>query len=256
MSTNPSSDITKTFSLSSGPPITANKLLAALPAEVRQRLQAQLALVPLRHKQVLQKQGHAITDVYFPCGGACSLMRTMEDGGSAEIATIGSEGIVNVCVYFGQDVAIGDVIIQIEDGGGFKMTAPAFAAEMNRRDAFHDLVVRYSQAMTSHVMLSVACNALHQVEQRACRWLLISADRVGGHELKLTHEFLSIMLGVRRPTVTLVIGELEKAGLVENHRGSINIVDRAKLEEVSCECYAAAKANFARLLPEIARPVG
>jgi CRP-like cAMP-binding protein len=238
------------------PSIVANKLLAVLPAEVRQRLQAQLTLVPMRHKQVLQKQGHPINDVYFPCGGACSLMRTMEDGASAEIATIGNEGIVNVRVYFGQDVAIGDVIVQIEGGSGFKMTVPAFAAEMNRRDAFHDLVVRYSQAMTSHVMLSVACNALHHAEQRACRWLLVSADRVGAHELKLTHEFLAIMLGVRRPTVTLVIGELEKAGLIENQRGLINIVNRAKLEEVTCECYGAAKANFARLLPEMPGPVG
>jgi CRP-like cAMP-binding protein len=135
------------------------------------------------------------------------------------------------------------------------MSVPAFTAEMNRRDAFYDLVVRYSQALTSHVMLSVACNALHQVEQRCCRWLLISADRAGRSELKLTHEFLAIMLGVRRPTVTLIIGELEKTGLVTNHRGTVSIVDRPRLEQLSCECYATAKANFSRLLPEIT-PVG
>jgi CRP-like cAMP-binding protein len=122
---------------------------------------------------------------------------------------------------------------------------------MDRRGAFYRLIVRYMQAMTSQVMQTAACNALHSVEQRCCRWMLITRDRVGQNELKLTHELLSIMLGVRRPTVTLVLGEFENAGLVTTHRGRIDIVDAARLEQTSCECYAAAKANFARLLPEI-----
>jgi CRP-like cAMP-binding protein len=125
-------------------------------------------------------------------------------------------------------------------------------AEMGRHGAFYNRVIRYHQALAIQIQQTTACNALHSAEQRCCRWLLMTRDRVGSDELKLTHELLAVMLGVRRPTVTLIAGTLQKAGLISNgHRGVINIADRKGLEAASCECYATVKANFARLLPEI-----
>jgi CRP-like cAMP-binding protein len=128
-------------------------------------------------------------------------------------------------------------------------------AEMGRREALYDRVIRYTQALLTQVMQTTVCNGLHSAEQRCCRWLLMTRDRVGTSELKLTHEFLAIMLGVRRPTVTLTMQSLHVAGLVESTRGSINIVNLEGLEAASCECYQSVKANFHRLLPEIP-PVG
>ena len=233
-----------------------NRLLSVLPAAVLQRIAPELAVVPLTFKQRLHTQGETIHHVYFPGGGACSLMKVMSDGATVEIATVGDEGMLGSCVYFGEDRSIGDAIVQIEGGSGYQMSVAAFRAEMDRREDFHDLIVRYSQAMTSQVMQTAACNALHNVEQRCCRWLLITRDRIRSDELKLTQEFLSIMLGVRRPTVTLTIGNLEAAGIVTTQRGTISIVDLGGLREASCECYAEAKANFARLMPEMSHPVG
>jgi CRP-like cAMP-binding protein len=177
----------------------------------------------------------------------------MRDGQIAEIATIGSEGVIGASVFFGDDQSFSETIVQVPHGDGFRMPVDAFVTEMSRRGAFYNRIIRYSQALMSQVMQTTVCNGLHSVEQRCCRWLLMTCDRVGTDDLRLTHEFLSIMLGVRRPTVTLVMGDLQNAGLVENRRGMIHIVDRRRLEATACECYAALRANFARLLPEIGR---
>jgi CRP-like cAMP-binding protein len=236
--------------------IPTNLLLSTLSGEDRERVSSHLAIVPLAFRQVLHKQDETIRHVYFPGGGACSLTRIMSDGATAEIATIGNEGVIGSCVYFGEDRSISHTIVQVGRGYGFKMLVGAFIAEMDRRGPFYNRVVRYSQALLSQIMQTTVCNGLHSVEQRCCRWLLMTRDRVGSDELKLTHEFMAIMLGVRRPTVTLVVGDLHKAGLVSNARGIINILDRQRLEETACECYATVKANFARLLPEISGPIG
>jgi CRP-like cAMP-binding protein len=228
-----------------------NKLLATLPADEFERISAQLTLVPMRFKQTLYKQDEPIEHVFFPGGGACSLTKVMNDGKVAEIATIGNEGVIGACVFFGNDQSFGETFVQVADGDGFRMPVEAFVTEMARRGAFYNRVIRYSQALLSQVMQTTVCNGLHSVEQRCCRWLLMTADRVQSDSMRLTQEFLSIMLGVRRPTVTLIMGDLQKAGLVENRRGMIHIADRAGLEAASCECYATVKATFARLLPEI-----
>jgi CRP-like cAMP-binding protein len=228
-----------------------NRLLATLPPEDYQRILRQLVTVPLKFKQVLYKQDQIIEHVFFPGGGACSLTKVMRDGQVAEIATIGNEGVIGASVFFGDDQSFSETIVQVADGDGFRMPLEAFVAEMARRGPFYNRIIRYSQALMSQVMQTTVCNGLHSVEQRCCRWLLMTSDRVGSTDLRLTHEFLSIMLGVRRPTVTLVMGALQKAGLVENRRGTIHVNDRALLERASCECYATVKANFARLLPEM-----
>jgi CRP-like cAMP-binding protein len=229
-----------------------NKLLATLPPDDYERVSSQLSIAPLMFKQVLYRQGEVIQQVFFPGGGACSLTRVMRNGQIAEIATIGSEGVIGASVFFGDDQSFSETIVQVADGDGLRMPVDAFVTEMSRRGAFYNRIIRYSQALMSQVMQTTVCNGLHSVEQRCCRWLLMTCDRVGTDDLRLTHEFLAIMLGVRRPTVTLVMGDLQKAGLVDNRRGTIHVVDRGRLEMATCECYAAVKANFARLLPEMA----
>jgi CRP-like cAMP-binding protein len=242
---------------SQGPNVSApsnrsvNKLLASLPFDDYQRIAGQLTTVPLRFKEVLYKQDEVIKHIFFPGGGACSLTKVMQDGRVAEIATVGNEGVLGTSVFFGDEQSFSETIVQVAEGDGFRMPADAFVSEMNRRGVFYNRIIRYSQALTSQVMQTTVCNGLHSVEQRACRWLLMTFDRVGSNNLRLTHEFMSVMLGVRRPTVTLIMGDLQKAGLIETQRGMIHIVNRPGLEETSCECYGTVKATFARLLPEI-----
>ena len=228
-----------------------NKLLATLPAEDHERIVSQLTVVPFKFKQVLHKQNGIIKEIFFPGGGACSLTKVMRDGKVAEIATVGNEGVIGASVFFGDDRSFSETIVQVAEGDGFRMEVEAFVSEMARRGAFYNRVIRYSQALMNQVMQTAVCNALHSVEQRCCRWLLMTDDRVGRNDLRLTHDFLAIMLGVRRPTVTLIMGDLQKAGLVENGRGTIHIMDRPGLEAASCECYETVKAAFARLLPEM-----
>jgi CRP-like cAMP-binding protein len=174
------------------------------------------------------------------------------------VGTIGNEGMIGSAVFFGDSQAHTQCIVQIAgEVDPLKMPVAAFLAEMELRGAFYNRVIRYHQAHAIQVQQTTACNALHPAEQRCCRWLLMTRDRVGTDELKLTHEFLAIMLGVRRPTVTIIAGTLEKAGLIANgNRGTISIINRQGLEAASCECYATVKANFARLLPEVPGPRG
>ena len=229
----------------------SNRLLATLPADDLERVLSHTMPMPLTLRQVIYKQDEVISYVLFPGGGACSLTKVMQDGQMAEIATVGNEGVLGTGVFFGDDRAFGETIVQVPDGLGLKMPVPAFLAEMDRRGAFYNRIIRYSQALMSQIMQTTVCNGLHSAEQRCCRWLLMTYDRVESNDLRLTHEFLAVMLGVRRPTVTLILGELQKAGLVDHHRGTIHVVDRPGLEAASCECYATVKATFARLMPEM-----
>jgi CRP-like cAMP-binding protein len=234
-----------------------NKLLATLPAAEYERLQDSLIVTPpLTLRQVLYKQGERIEDVYFPTGGACSLTKTMQDGQTAEVATIGSEGVVGAGVFFGDDLSAADTFVQVAGYSARKMSTRDFIAHMERGEALYNLVIRYSHALLTQVMQTAVCNGLHSAEQRCCRWLLMTRDRVGTNDLKLTQELLSMMLGLRRPTVTLVIHTLQRAGLIETSRAYIKIVNLAGLEARSCECYQSVKTNFHRLLPEISGATG
>lgn len=229
-----------------------NKLLAALPAEDYRRLLPQLTLTPLTIRQVLHREGQPIHEVYFPSGGACSLTKTMMNGATAEVAAIGSEGVIGAGVFLGDDLSASDTFVQVAGCSAYKMSTQDFLAEMERREALYHRILRYTQALLTQVMQSTVCNGLHSAEQRCCRWLLMTRDRVGTNEFKLTHDFLAVMLGVRRPTVTLILHHLQLAGTVNSARRAISIVDPAALEAASCECYEASKNNFHRLLPEIA----
>jgi CRP-like cAMP-binding protein len=232
------------------PPQSPDKLLAALPAADYQRILPSLTTVPLKFKQILHKNGAKIDAIYFVGGGVASLTSVMADGRMVEVATIGNEGVVGMTAFLGGDVSPGEAFIQVPNGGGQSMPVAAFRRELDRRGPFYNLVSRYSQALQVLMMQSTACNSLHSVEERCSRWLLMTQDRVEGDEFRLTHEFLSYMLGVRRPTVSLVLGTLDRAGVIENGSKRITVVDRKRLEETSCECYHVVRRAFDRLLPK------
>ena len=225
-----------------------NELLASLPADDLQRVSASMTWRPLKVRQVLHKRGEPITEVYFPGRSVCSITNTMEDGGMVEVATVGREGLVGIGAVMGSPIASGEAFVQIAAEPAGVMPIEAFNRELERRGALYDAVTRYSQAFVSLLMQSVACNGLHSAEERCCRWLLMTHDRISQDEFPLTHEFLAIMLGVRRPTVTLVMAELTRAGIVSHVRGHVRIVDRKGLEEASCECYRNIRSVFTRLL--------
>jgi CRP-like cAMP-binding protein len=231
-----------------------NKLLSSLPIEDARRIAPQLAPVTLGFKKLLYKQGAPIDYVYFPGGGALSLTRTMEDGGTAEVATIGSDGLLGASVFFGDSESPTQAAVHIPGNHeAYKMPVSAFMREMELHGAFYNRVIRYYQALSLQIQQTTACNALHRCEQRCCRWLLMTRDHADSDDLRMTHDLLARMLGVRRPTVTLVLGSLTRMGLIarEHQKGMIRIVDSDGLREASCECYATVKATFARLIPEV-----
>jgi CRP-like cAMP-binding protein len=217
-----------------------NRLLAALPAADYTRILPSLTVVPLKLKDILHKPGEPIRDVYFPGGGFCSMLTVLEDGSMVEVATIGREGMVGVSALLDGTPVTSAAMVQGETDTCYRMTVDAFRREIDRRGAFHELMAHYTQALFGFVAQSTACNAIHSVEQRLARWLLMAQDRMGSDDFPLTQEFVAMMLGASRPTVTVVAGTLQKAGLIKYRHGRVTIVDREHLEAASCECYRAA----------------
>ena len=234
-------------------PPPANELLAALPSEVFQRIAPSLAVVSLKLKKILHKPGEPVQEVYFPGGGFCSIVTVLADGGMVEVATVGREGMLGISAILDGDPSPSATMVQGETDTCYRMPVAAFRQEMIRQEGFYDLISRYAQAHVGFVMQSTACNAVHSVEQRLARWLLMAHDRMGQDEFPLTQEFVAMMLGTSRPTVTVVAGTLQKAGLITYHRGRITIVDREKLESASCECYRAT-TDLLRNVTRSARP--
>ncbi len=222
------------------PPPKENRLLAALPPADFKRVAALLDVVSLKLKSVLHKPGEPIRHVYFPGNGFCSILTVLEDGNMVEVATIGNEGMVGTSLVLDGSPPSSTTMVQGEGDTCYRMTAGAFREEMNRRGAFYDLLTRFAQAFVGFVMQSTACNAVHSIEQRLARWLLMARDRMGWDSFPLTQEFVAMMLGATRPTVTVVAGTLQRAGLITYHRGHVTILDGRKLEAASCECYRAA----------------
>jgi CRP-like cAMP-binding protein len=231
---------TKRRPSSSSRPPPANNLLAALPADDYARLAPTLRNTPLKLKRFLHKPGEAVDQVYFPGGGFVSVVTVLKDGGMVEVATIGREGMLGISAISNGDPSPAATMVQAETDVCYTMSAQAFRQEMDRRGAFYDLITRYGQALVGFIMQSTACNAVHSIEQRLSRWLLLAHDRVGRDDFPLTQEFAAMMLGTSRPTVTVVAGTLQKAGLITYHRGHVTVVDRQNLEAASCECYQTA----------------
>jgi len=228
-------------------PRPKNKLLASLPRADFERIRPHLRTIPLSVKQVLHPRNQPIREILFPNGGVASVTAVMRDGAMVEIATIGDEGLVGINAFLGSATMTGEAMLQVPDTSAEAMPVKAFRAELDRRGAFYNCVQLYSQGIVMLMMQSTACMALHSVEQRCCRWLLMTHDRVHRDEFHLSHEFLAMMLGSTRPTVTTVAGALQKAGLINYVHGRITISDRKGLEAASCECYATVKEHFDRL---------
>ena len=223
-----------------------NRLLAALSASVFERIRPLLDVMPLTLKSVLHKPGEPVDHVYFPGGGFCSVLTVLADGGMVEVLTIGREGMVGVSAVVNgsaRDPSI--TMVQAVSDVCYRMSTGVFEAEMNRRGEFSTLVRRYAQALLGVVMQSTACNAVHSIEQRLARWLLMAHDRVEHDEFSLTQEFAAMMLGATRQTVTVVAGTLQRADLIAYQRGRITIVDRPGLEQACCECYGTSTALLA-----------
>ncbi len=223
-----------------------NRLLDALPAAARERWFSSLIPSFLAIKSVLFEPGDVIEQVYFPLDGVISLVTPLHDGDVVEVATVGNEGMVGVPLVLGGALAVR--AISGVAGWVLPMKAAAFWGAIQSENAVGDIVNDYVSAIFAQISQSAACNRLHSNEERLSRWLLMSHDRVGRDEFPITHEFLGQMLGSRRATVSLSAGALQGAGLIRYHRGRVTIIDRAGLEDFTCECYGVIKEELDSVL--------
>ena len=224
-----------------------NRLLAALPAIDYARIKKHLQMHRGVTGRALHEHGAPVTEVYFPNGGVFSVTNQMRDGALVEVATVGIEGMIGIGVFLGDRAGAGRAFQQVPNGPFPSMSVAHFMDESAVPGRFHDVLALYAQATLLQVMQSTACNALHHVRQRCARWLLQTQDRVGSREFLLKQEFLAIMLGVQRPTVTLVMGALQDDGIIATRYGRIRILKRRQLEKVACECYEVVRSHFERL---------
>jgi CRP-like cAMP-binding protein len=184
--------------------------------------------------------------LYFPMTAVVSLLYTMEDGSTAEMGLTGNDGVVGIALFLGGDTTPNRAVVQIA-GGALRIAAKRLQAEFIQGGALQQVLLRYVQALITQISQTAVCNRLHAVEQRLCRWLLLSHDRVHSRELQMTQEFIAHMLGGRRESVTVAAGRLQDAGLIHYARGHITILDRPGLEATVCECYQAVRPEIDRL---------
>jgi CRP-like cAMP-binding protein len=227
-----------------------NRLLASLKPAERAILEPSMTAVLLNRGDVLFDAGEDVTHTYFPGPGVvASLVVNMADGRAVEAATIGREGAVGGIVSAGNKPAFARAVVQI-GGTALKMETFALETAKERSTAIRDLFSRYADTLLAQTMQSVACNALHPLDARLCRWLLTTHDRVDSDEIALTQEYLAEMLGVQRTTVSGVARHLQERGLISYSRGRMVILDRAAIEACACECYAAVQSHFRAVLPD------
>ncbi len=236
-----------------------NKLLAALPPEEWRHLQPDLEWVEMSPGATLYDAGVVPQYVYFPATSIVSLVSTMQDGGSSELAMVGNEGVVGVSAFMGGGCALCRAVVH-GAGHGLRMSARAIASHAQRSPAVMQQLLRYTQALITHMAQTAACNRHHALDQQLCRWLLLNLDRRDDNEVAVTQERIAEMLGVRRESVTGGAVKLQKAGLIRYGRGRISVVDRPGLEHAACECYSVVKQAYDRILndwaPRSHFPVG
>jgi CRP-like cAMP-binding protein len=225
-----------------------NHLLAVLPADVQERLFPHMEFVELPLGKVLYESGDTLRYVYFPTNSIVSLLYVMESGASAEISVVGNEGLIGVSLFMGGESTTSRAIVQ-SAGQAYRLLGQRMKDEFNRHGVLLHTLLRYTQALITQMAQTAVCNRHHSIDQQLCRWLLLSLDRLEGNELVMTQELIANMLGVRREGVTDAAGRLQRLGVIEYHRGHIQVLDRAKLESLSCECYAVVRKESDRLLP-------
>jgi CRP-like cAMP-binding protein len=226
-----------------------NYLIAALPDDVQKRLLPNLELVYLPLGRVLYESGDTLCHAYFPIDCIVSLLYVMENGDSAEISLVGNEGILGTALFMGGESTPSRAIVQ-SAGNAFRMPGQDFKDEFGRHSEMLMLLLSYTQALITQMSQTSVCNRHHSVDQRLCRWMLLSLDRLPTNNLIMTHELIANMLGVRRESVSEAAGKLQKLGVIAYQRGHITVLDRIKLEKLSCECYAVVKKETDRLLPQ------
>jgi CRP-like cAMP-binding protein len=226
----------------------ANRFLAALEPGDFALLEPHLEAVTLPRGAVLYEPGDPIRYTYFPHDAIVSLVDVMEDGRLAEVAMFGREGLFGLLSAFVSREAFGRYVVQIP-GTASRVPLEHMHAAIQARPALQRQVLAYNEALLAQAYYTVACNAVHTVEARCCRWLLSTHDRLDQDALPLTHEFLAEMLGVQRSTVSSVLRSLQTSGLIEQRRGGIAVIDRAGLEQAACECYRKIRFRFDKLLP-------
>jgi CRP-like cAMP-binding protein len=225
-----------------------NHLLAALPADDYARLLPDLELIPMPLGWAVYESGGQMSYVYFPTTSIVSLLYVMASGASAEIAITGNEGLVGISLFMGGESTPSRAVVQ-SSGNGYRLKAVVLKREFALGGQLQHLALRYTQALITQMAQTAVCNRHHTVDQQLCRWLLLSLDRLASNEVKMTQELIANMLGVRREGVTEAAGKLQADGLIQYRRGRITVLDRAKLEQRVCECYAVVKKEFDRLLP-------
>ena len=224
-----------------------NHLLAALPPEAYERLLPHLDPMTFSLGEVVYESGAHMRYVYFPTTSHISLLYTMIDGSTAEMGLVGKEGVVGIALFMGGETTPNRAMVQ---GGGeaFRMKSKAMLDEFKRGGEFQHLLLRYTQALITQISQTAVCNRLHSVEQRLCRWLLMTHDLAQSDELQMTHEFISNMLGVRREGVTMAARRLQEMGMISYVRGHIRIRNRPQLLAHVCECYQVVRDEHSRLL--------
>lgn len=229
-----------------------NHLLAALPIDAQERIFSHLELVTLPLGKVLYESGDTLRHVYFPTDSIVSLLYVMEDGASAEISVVGNDGLIGIALFMGGESTPSRAIVQ-SAGHAYRLLGQRLKNEFNRHGTFLELMLRYTQSLITQMAQTAVCNRHHSVDQQLCRWLLLSLDRLPSKRLSMTQELIANMLGVRREGVTDAAGKLQKLGVIEYSRGLITVLDRDKLEQLSCECYAVVKKETDRLLPYLSQ---
>ena len=229
-------------------PVRRNLLLALTPADEMERIRPHLDQVDLTFRQGIYASGEANDYAYFPHAGVFSMVSSQEeDGMLVEVATIGYEGMIGLPLLLGGGSTPGECFCQVPGQAG-RIADEAFGQLIDTCPGFRRVLLRYTQALITQISQSAACNRMHPVEERCARWLLMSQDRVGASHFELTQEFMAQMLGVRRPTVSVAAGMLQKAGLITYSRGLLVITDRQGLEAASCSCYRIILDEFRRLI--------
>lgn len=224
-----------------------NRLLAKLSPETLSRLEPHIERIDMPVKLRLYEAGQSIKQIYFPDTAIASLVASSKDAASLEVGLVGREGMLDLPAVLGTDAARQNTFIQVA-GEGRRIAIEPFREELARQGDLGELLSRYIQFRLTHLAQTAVCNRFHTVEERCARWLLMTHDRVAGDELRLTQEFLSFMLGVRRTAVTIAAGNLQQTGYIRYRHGKITVVDRAGLRQTACGCYGVTRAEYERLL--------
>lgn len=224
-----------------------NQILMALPPTERERLYPHMKHVEMPFGMVLYESGVVLRHIYFPVDSIVSLLYVLNNGASAEIAVVGNEGAVGVSLFMGGETTPSRAVVQ-SAGSAYRLSRARLKEEFNRHGQLLHVLLRYTQSLITQMAQTAVCNRHHALDQQLCRWLLLSLDRLDSNELRVTQELIASMIGVRREGVTEAAGRLQKLGVIRYSRGKITVLDRPRLEELSCECYAVVKAETDRLL--------